>query len=167
MPGRALAVGSLLLAAAIAGSSAATASRPALTITSTPTAQSLETKVVVSRIDARTHRPLAALRLATATFTVTVSNPGDIDLADVAVGASAVPGCNRSLGTLAAGASVVYTCRAANVGRDFTNRLTASGKVANGARTLAAVTTARVSVKAPKRRSRIPHLFPHAVAATG
>jgi hypothetical protein len=166
MQGRALAVGSLILAAAIAGSSNATASRPALTISSTPTLQSLETKVILGRIHTGTHRAAARLQLATATFTITVTNAGDVDLADVSVDASAVRACNRTVDMLAAGASIVYTCRAVNVGRDFTNRLTASASVSGEARTLAAVTTARVAVKAPHRRSHIPRLLPQ-VAATG
>ena len=167
---RTLAAGSLVLAAVVAGASDATASRPVITITSTPTVQALET-TVLRRIDPKTHNLVASLRLATASFRVVVTNPGDVDLADVTVDDPGAPSCNRALGALAAGRSVAYVCRVPNIGRNFVNRLRASGLVPDGVRTLAgatratAATSAAVTVKAPKRRSRIPHIF--APPATG
>jgi hypothetical protein len=99
---KALAVGSLILAASVAGSSDASASRAAIAITSTTSAKTLET-TVVGRIDARTHKPVAALRLGAATFKVVVTNTGDVDLAGVTVDDPAVSTCSRTIGTLAAG----------------------------------------------------------------
>lgn len=160
MYGRALAVGSLVVAAAIAGSSDATASRPALTITSTPAEQTLET-TVVGRIDAQTNRPVFALRFGTATFKVTVKNSGDVDLADVTVDAAS-PACDRSIGALAVGESISYVCRIANIGRNLTNRLTASGSEPDAVGKPAglsatAATTATVTVKRPTETSGVPH----------
>jgi uncharacterized repeat protein (TIGR01451 family) len=172
MQRRALAAGSLIVAAAIAGSSDATASRAVITISSTPTVQALDT-TVVARLDASRQKPVAALRFGTATFRVVVTNPGDVDLTEVTVDDLAAPGCNRNIGTLAAGASLAYVCRAPNIGRNFTNRLTASGLIPASARTLAgttratAATTAKVTVKEPRRRSRIPKIFASAPKATG
>jgi len=163
MEGRALAVGSLIVAAAIGGSSDATASRPAITITTTPTVQKLESQIV-GRVDATTHKAIPELVLGTATFEVVVANTGDVELADVTVDDPVAPTCNHRIGTLAPGDSVSYVCHRRNVGRDFVNRLRASGLVPDGLRTLAGAmratgeTTAAVAVKAPHRKSRIPHL---------
>jgi hypothetical protein len=161
MQGRALAVGSLLLAAAVAGSSDATASKPGIVIVAGPRVQTLETKIV-SRLDAKTHRLMPALRFGTARFTVTVKNPGADDLAGVAVVDPQSPGCNRRIGMLAAGASLTYACRVANVARNFTTRLTATAfplrslaGAANAARTTAK-TTASVRLRPPRRRSHVP-----------
>lgn len=161
MQGRALAVGSLLLAAAVAGSSDATASKPAIVVVVGPRVQTLETKVV-ARLDAKTHSRVAELRFGTARFTVTVKNPGADELAGVTVVTPQSPGCNRKIGTLAAGASLTYACRAANVARDFTTRLTATAfpvrSSAGAAETARATarTSARVTLKPPRRRSHVP-----------
>ena len=67
------------------------------------------------------------------TFTITVTNTGDVTLTNVAVVDVLAPGCARTsaqLGanaTLAAGASFSYECTLANVTADFTNSATATG----------------------------------------
>jgi len=161
MQGRALAVGSLLLVAAVAGSSDATASKPAIVIVAGPRVQTLETKIV-ARLDAKGHRRMPVLRFGTARFTVTVKNPGADPLAGVTVVDPQSPSCNRKLATLAPGASFTYACRVANVARDFTIRLTAAAfpdrTLAGAAETAraTAATTARVRLKPPKRRSHVP-----------
>jgi hypothetical protein len=161
MQGRTLAVGSLILAAAVAGSSDATATRPAISISSTPTVRTLETKVV-TRFDARTHKLVPALRLGTATFSVVVANPSDVGLTAVTVVDPASPSCNRRIGTLDAGASFAYICHVPKVGRNLTIRVTASGHVPGDVRTLASASaSATVTVKPPKRRRpHIPHFPP-------
>ncbi len=69
----------------------------------------------------------------TATFTITVTNTGDVPLTNVTVMDALAPGCARTsaqLGanaTLAAGASFSYECTQANVTADFTNSATATG----------------------------------------
>jgi hypothetical protein len=170
MQGRALAAGSLLLAAAVAGSSDATASKPALIVVAGPRVQTLETKVV-ARLDAKTHRRVPELRFGTARFTVTVKNPGADELAGVTVVAPQSPSCNRRIGTLPAGASLTYACRVANVARDFTTRLTATAfpvrSPAGAAETAraSASTSARVALKPPRTRSHVPPpTFQHSVS---
>ncbi len=148
--GKALLVGSLLVGAAVAASSDATASEPALSITSTPTIQRVDT-TVVDRLDAKTQTREPVLRFGTATFTVTVANPGDVELDAVSVVDHASPGCNRTIGALAADASISYVCHAPDVGRNFTNRMTASGSTQDGSQTLATATAA-VAVQKPHRR---------------
>ncbi len=161
MQGRALAVGSLLLAAVVAGSSDATASKPAIVIVAGPRVQTLETKIV-ARLDAKTHTRVPELRFGTARFTVTVKNPGTDELAGVTVVDPQSPSCNRKIGTLAPGASLTYACRVANVARDFTTRLTATAfpvrSLAGATETARATarTSARVRLKPPRRRSHVP-----------
>lgn len=146
--GKALLLGSVLVGAAVATSSDATASAPALSITSTPTIQRLETKVVNSN-----HEPV--LLFGTATFTVVVANEGDVNLAGVSVVDPASPSCNRTIGALEVGATVSYVCHASKIGRNFTNRMTASASAQDGSRTLATATAA-VKVRKPhlKRRGK-------------
>ena len=87
---------------------------PAINIEKTPDSQSFQTG-------------------GTATFTITVTNSGDVTLTSVAVTDALAPGCARTsvqLGanaTLAAGASFNYQCTLANVAADFTNSATATG----------------------------------------
>ena len=69
----------------------------------------------------------------TATFTIVVSNIGAENLTSVAVTDPLAPGCNRTIGALAAGASYpTYTCTLANVTADFTNRATVTGRPPGG-----------------------------------
>ena len=69
----------------------------------------------------------------TATFTITVTNMGDVTLTSVTVTDALAPGCARTsadiarLASLAPGASVGYECTLANVTADFTNSATATG----------------------------------------
>ena len=52
----------------------------------------------------------------TATFTINVTNTGNVDLTDVEVTDTNAPDCDSTIGALAAGASIVeYTCTVANV----------------------------------------------------
>src|SRR5262249_27337584 len=57
----------------------------------------------------------------TATFTITVLNPGDVALTDVAVTDQKSPNCNKTIGTLAPGQSVSYKCTKPNVTSAFDN----------------------------------------------
>ena len=87
---------------------------PAINIEKTPDSQSFQTG-------------------GTATFTITVTNSGDVTLTSVAVTDALAPGCARTsaqLGanaTLAPAASFNYQCTLANVAADFTNSATATG----------------------------------------
>jgi uncharacterized repeat protein (TIGR01451 family) len=83
----------------------------------------------------------------TATFTITVTNTGDVTLTDVAVTDALSPNCDRTIGTLARGASTSYTCSRANVKASFNNVAVVTGKA--GATTVTAQDTAPVTAKAP------------------
>jgi uncharacterized repeat protein (TIGR01451 family) len=62
----------------------------------------------------------------TATFTIQVTNTGNVDL-EVTVSDPLTSDCNRALGTIAAGTSVDYTCSALGVTDSFINEAFASG----------------------------------------
>jgi uncharacterized repeat protein (TIGR01451 family) len=85
-------------------------------------------------------------RGGTATFTITVTNTGDVTLTNVTVSDPLSPNCNRTIGTLAPGASTSYTCTRANVTANFTNVAVASGTA--GGTTVTAQDTAPVTAKA-------------------
>ncbi|NNC74963.1 MAG: DUF11 domain-containing protein, partial [Acidimicrobiia bacterium] len=56
-----------------------------------------------------------------ATFSITVTNTGDVDLSNVAVADPLVPACDNSIGLLVVGGSVTYPCEATAVALGFTN----------------------------------------------
>jgi uncharacterized repeat protein (TIGR01451 family) len=62
------------------------------------------------------------------TFSITVTNTGDTSLSNVAVSDPTTPGCARSIGNLASGASVTYTCTTDALTASFTNMATATGR---------------------------------------
>jgi uncharacterized repeat protein (TIGR01451 family) len=83
----------------------------------------------------------------TATFTITVTNTGDVTLTNVVVSDVLSPNCDRNVGTLTPGQSVTYTCTKPNVQSDFTNVAVATGHA--GSQTLTAQDSAVVNAKAP------------------
>jgi uncharacterized repeat protein (TIGR01451 family) len=62
-----------------------------------------------------------------ASFQITVRNAGSVTLHDVKVSDRLTPGCDRTIGTLARGASVTYGCRSSGVSSGFTNTADATG----------------------------------------
>src|SRR5687768_2130615 len=64
---------------------------------------------------------------STVTFTIRVTNTGDITLTNVTVSDPQAPACATTLGTLAPNASTSYTCTLSNVTVDFTNVATVTG----------------------------------------
>jgi uncharacterized repeat protein (TIGR01451 family) len=74
----------------------------------------------------------------TATFTITVTNTGDVALHDVHVDDPLSPGCSRTkadipgLALMDPGAAVTYTCTRPNVQSKFTNVATATGTPPTG-----------------------------------
>jgi uncharacterized repeat protein (TIGR01451 family) len=82
-----------------------------------------------------------------ATFKITVTNTGDVALTNVTVSDPLSPNCDRTIGTLAPGASTSYTCTKANVRSSFNNVAVASGTA--GDKTVTARDTAPVTAKAP------------------
>jgi uncharacterized repeat protein (TIGR01451 family) len=85
----------------------------------------------------------------TATFLITVTNTGDVELTNVTVTDALAPDCNRSLGTLAPGQSApTYTCTRPNVTAAFDNVAVAAGTPPVGPN-VTATDTAPVTVRAP------------------
>jgi uncharacterized repeat protein (TIGR01451 family) len=82
----------------------------------------------------------------TATFTITVTNTGDVALTDVTVTDAQSPNCNKTIGTLAPGQAVSYTCTRTNVTASFNNVAVVTGKA--GGMTVTAQDTAPVTAKA-------------------
>ncbi|NJN92670.1 MAG: DUF11 domain-containing protein [Anaerolineales bacterium] len=102
---------------------------PAITLTKTPDTQMI-------------------LNGGMAVFTLTVTNSGDITLTNVQVGDAAAPGCDSNRGTLAAGASSVYTCSQSGVSTAFTNVAVVTGTSPLGT-IVTGTDTAAVSVITP------------------
>ncbi|MBN6035371.1 DUF11 domain-containing protein [Amycolatopsis sp. 195334CR] len=61
------------------------------------------------------------------TFTITVTNTGDVPLSGVSVADPVASACARTIGTLAPGAVQTYECTMSALADDFTNTATASG----------------------------------------
>src|SRR5262249_42188157 len=64
---------------------------------------------------------------STASFTLVVTNTGDVLLSSVAVADAQAPGCAKTIGELAPGASSTVTCSLAGATSSFTNTATATG----------------------------------------
>lgn len=93
-----------------------------------------------------------------ATFTIVITNTGNVTLSSVAVSDPLAPDCNRSGLTLAAGLGQTYTCTRANVAADFTNTASVSG-VSPQSVTVNASDTAAVDVINPALAiSKLPDL---------
>lgn len=82
------------------------------------------------------------------TFTIAVTNTGNVALSGVTVADPLTPNCNRAIGSLAISASQTYTCSLASVNADFTNTATVTG-TAPGNITVTDSDTAFVDVVTP------------------
>lgn len=65
---------------------------------------------------------------STVTFTIVVTNTGDVPLSNVVVTDPLAPNCAKNIGNLAVGASDSYTCTVPNVTANFTNVATVTGQ---------------------------------------
>ena len=81
-----------------------------------------------------------------ARFRITVTNTGNVRLRNVRVADPSTPGCNRRLGTLAAGASKTYSCTRPNVTKSFVNRAGVVGTAPNGRIRVTDVDAAAVTI---------------------
>jgi uncharacterized repeat protein (TIGR01451 family) len=84
----------------------------------------------------------------TATFTLTVTNTGTVDLTSVTVTDPLSANCAKTIGALAAGQSSTYTCTLPNVTAAFTNVATVTGHPPHGP-DLTASASAKVTVNSP------------------
>jgi uncharacterized repeat protein (TIGR01451 family) len=97
----------------------------------------------------------------TATWTIVVTNTGQVTLTNVRVTDPQAPDCNRTsaqipaLASMAPGASLQYTCSLANVTASFTNVATDTGTPPTGP-DVSASDSAHVTVPTPQ-----PQLAPH------
>ena len=81
-----------------------------------------------------------------ARFRITVTNIGNVRLRKVSVADPSTPGCNRRLGTLAAGASKTYSCVRPHVTKSFTNHAGVVGTAPNGRIRVTDVDAAAVTI---------------------
>ena len=106
-----------------ATASAITADNITVTDTDSLTVNVIHPKLAL----AKTTATPVVLTGTTVTFTITVTNSGDSTITGIAITDSKAPGCaNNAVGTLAAGASVNYTCTMLITGQTV-NVATASG----------------------------------------
>jgi len=113
----------------------------------------------------------------TATFTITVTNAGNVTLTDVTVTDPLSPNCNRTkadipaLASMAPGATVTYTCTRPNVRGNFDNVATATGTPPSGPNVTAsdtapvkvqALTPAKKKVVKKKKPKVVSHKKPKA-----
>jgi len=68
----------------------------------------------------------------TVTWTIVVTNSGNVDLENVAVTDPNGPDCANTIGSLASGASTNYTCSVSNVTAGFTNTASVTGDPVGG-----------------------------------
>jgi len=98
-----------------------------------------------------------------ATFTITVSNTGDVTLTNVTVADLLTPDCNRIVGVLTPGATATYTCTLANVTASFTNVVVAMGTA--GGTTVTATDSAPVTASSltppKKKKTRVKGVVSH------
>jgi uncharacterized repeat protein (TIGR01451 family) len=73
---------------------------------------------------------------ASASFSITVTNTGNVTLSNVVVTDPLAPLCNRTIGTMAPGATTTYTCLSGPVTTGFVNVATATGTPTPGGGTV-------------------------------
>jgi uncharacterized repeat protein (TIGR01451 family) len=115
-----------------------------LSIVKSPKMQKLTTKILIvhTASGATTH----TVSFGSAHFTITVTNHGNVKLTGVGVRDALSPACDRTLGSLAPGATHTYHCVSMMVRSTFTNVAVVSGKPPKGA-SVSATAHAAVIVK--------------------
>jgi uncharacterized repeat protein (TIGR01451 family) len=124
---------------------------PGITITKTPKTQTVTTGLTV-------------------TFSITVTNSGDVTLTDVNVTDALSPGCARTkadlpaLASMAPGATLTYQCTSPAVTASFTNVAIATGTPPSGGNVTAsdsAAVTAIAPLKPPTKKKPKPKVVSH------
>jgi uncharacterized repeat protein (TIGR01451 family) len=110
-------------------------SHPQITIVKSPKSQTLTTKI--STVVAHGTKTTAVL-YATATFTIRVTNDGDVMLHGVKVTDPLSPECSRTIGALMPGASRDYSCQRQSVSASFINVAKVTGSSPAGKKVSAA-----------------------------
>src|SRR5439155_160041 len=82
------------------------AAGPDVTATDTADVTVINPAITISKLPATR----TILTGSTATFTIKVTNTGDVDLTNVTVNDAKTPSCNKVVGNLAKGASTSYDC---------------------------------------------------------
>src|SRR5262249_47067304 len=100
-----------------------------------------------------------------ASFTITVTNTGDVTLTNVTVADPLTGSCVKTVGTLTAGQSSTYTCSQSNVTSAFTNVATATGHPPLGPHGTASA-SADVTVTTPSTPAPTPTPTPTPPAPT-
>jgi uncharacterized repeat protein (TIGR01451 family) len=95
-------------------------------VVSTATVEVVRPEIALSKLPAlQTVSPGAEV-----TFTILVTNTGDVALSNVGVSDPLAPDCDAQFATLIAGQSAAYSCTVADVQADFVNRATVTGTAA-------------------------------------
>jgi uncharacterized repeat protein (TIGR01451 family) len=84
-----------------------------------------------------------------ADFTITVTNTGDVDLANVSVSDPLVPACDNAIGTLVVSGTISYGCQDTNVTGSYTNVVTVTGAYTVGQITVTDTASALVVYTSP------------------
>jgi uncharacterized repeat protein (TIGR01451 family) len=84
-----------------------------------------------------------------ANFTITVTNTGDVDLANVNVADALVPDCDNAIGALVVSATVSYGCMDLGVTASYTNVANVTSQLVTGAPGPSGSASAVVNVNAP------------------
>ncbi|HEY4348534.1 MAG TPA: hypothetical protein VGM80_13180, partial [Gaiellaceae bacterium] len=103
---------------------------PRIKIVKSPKQQTLTTQIKTSRSKSGVSK--TTVNYGTAHFSIKVTNNGNVTLTHVKVSDPLSPGCNRTVGTLQAGASKTYRCTRPAVSSSYTNIATATGTSPKG-----------------------------------
>ena len=103
---------------------------PRIAIAKNPNEQTVSTKLTATAAGNAANK--TTITYGTASFTIKVTNTGDVTLHDVTVSDPLSSNCGKSLGTLAAHKSKTYTCTKPAVTTNFTNVATATGTSPKG-----------------------------------
>ena len=103
---------------------------PRISITKNPKHQTVITSITTGKTPSGAKTTTVVY--GRATFTIKVTNSGDVALHGIVVKDPASIGCNKGVGFLLPGHSYTYTCMSKTVAMNFTNVATAIGEIPGG-----------------------------------